>query len=112
LLLYQFPFPNNQRIKGLVYDVNTFNKQGLRFWFKVFFLNKTFISTFNHQTIILYTFYNPSFVYVISVFALNSLYSQGQQPRLLLLNNFYNNTINLYKINTELLFGLKNKISP
>jgi hypothetical protein len=44
------------------------------------------------------------------VFAFNSFYSQGQQPRLLLLNNFCSNTINSCKINTELLFGLKNKI--
>jgi hypothetical protein len=78
----------------------------------VFLLNKTFISTLNYQTIISHTFYDPSFVYVILVFAFNSLYSQGQQPRLLLLNNFYNNIINLCKIDTELLFGLKNKILP
>jgi hypothetical protein len=99
-------------MEGLACGVNIFDKRGLRFRSKVFLLNKTFISTLNHQTIIPYTFYNPSFVYVILVFAFNSLYSRGQQPRLLLFNNFCSSTIDLYRINTELLFGLKNRIPP
>jgi hypothetical protein len=99
-------------MEGLACGVNAFDERGLCFRSRVFLLNKTFIGTLNHQTIIPHTFHDPSFVYVVSVFPFNSLYSRGQQPRPPLLNNFRSSTIDSCRIDTELLFGLKNRILP
>ena len=69
------------------------------------------MDTPNYQFILSLAFYNPSFVYIPAVLRLNSLNGWDTQFGPPLLNNFSSSAINSCRINTKLLFRLKNRIS-